>query len=105
MGSFSDQIVGCDHLVCSETYIVFHVHSIEMYLQAVMDELSITQTKQTFKRPIACMDPGSKDMFLQMRVIVMLSFSRFMLEPFIDFMWTHRRWLMMLFLVFVCTDL
>lgn len=57
-----------------------------------MDELPITQTKQTFKGPIACMKPDSKDKFLQRRGIVMLSFSRFMLVLFlfIDFMWTQE---------------
>lgn len=74
----------------SETYIACHVHSFEMHPQAIMDELPITQTKQTFKGPLACMKPNSKDKLLQRRVIVMQSFSRFMLVLFIDFMWTQE---------------
>lgn len=47
-----------------------------MHPQAIMNGLPVTQTKQTFKDPIACMDPDGKDKFLQRH---MLSLSEFML--------------------------
>lgn len=50
-----------------------------MHPQAIMNGLPLTQTKQTFKAPIACMDLDGKDKFLQRHVIVMLSLSKFML--------------------------
>ncbi len=50
------------------------------------------------------MKPDSKDKLLQRRVIVMRSFSRFMLVLFIDFMWTQEM-VNDAFSFFVYTDL